>query len=139
VDQFGSTVNATDGVYRKTEMRSKRVSKNKFPAFSLAKRQFRNKNRKFDSRSVDGNTDDSNTAPIRHASRESKTSPQDWRETMTTATTEMVTRYKAIRKTTGHFDLVVRLLNECRAAGMSHEDIDEIERAVYHNDPTISG
>jgi hypothetical protein len=53
--------------------------------------------------------------------------------------TEIITRYKAIRKTTGHFDLVVRLLNECRAFGLSYDDIAEIELAVYHNDPVVNG
>ena len=52
--------------------------------------------------------------------------------------TELIAKYKVIRKSTGHFDLVVRLLNECRAFRLSHEDIDDIERAVYHNDPTIN-
>lgn len=44
---------------------------------------------------------------------------------------EIINTHKAMRKTTGHFDVIVSLIHVALAAGFTYADIDEMERAIY--------
>lgn len=52
---------------------------------------------------------------------------------------QLIADHKAMRKTSGHFDVMVSLIHAALAAGFSYAAIDKMERTIYHNDPVING
>jgi hypothetical protein len=44
---------------------------------------------------------------------------------------EIINTHKLMRKTTGHFDVIVSLIHAGLAAGFTYADIDEMEREIY--------
>ncbi len=44
---------------------------------------------------------------------------------------EIINTHKLMRKTTGHFDVIVSLIHAGLAAGFTYADIDKMEREIY--------